>query len=173
MTQVTFNDPVYGPLTAVETTPGNLSTVELLNAAGQVVSTEPNFDGAPPPVQGYIITPSDGAFFLDGTYIGQGNVSTTDTVLSELNQAYLTYGAGTPADENAISFYESGFVGHTVQALTFNAQGLLIEPSPTTSDYTQSQLATLLANVVSSANLTTILNQHPNGAVVETDTDGP
>jgi hypothetical protein len=44
---------------------------------------------------------------------------------------------------------------------------------PSTSDYTQSQLATLLANAVSSTDLTTILKNHPKGGIVETDNGGP
>jgi hypothetical protein len=179
--QVVFADPANGPLTALETTPGDPSTVELLNAAGQVVSNEPDFDGAPPAAQGYIITPSDGAFFLDGTYIELASSSTTDIILSELNQFYLTYGSGTPYDQSAINSVESGFVGHEVQALTFNSQGLLIEPTanppppptPTTTDYTPAQLSSLLTNILNPTDLSHILNHFPNGAIVETDTDGP
>jgi hypothetical protein len=46
-------------------------------------------------------------------------------------------------------------------------------PTPTTTDYTQSQLSALLTNAVSSTGLTHILNHFPNGAVVETASNGP
>jgi hypothetical protein len=59
---------------------------------------------------------------------------------------------------------------------TLNPSISVFDPSPstpTTQDYTQTGLSTLLANAVSSTELTNILNHHPNGAVVETDTNGP
>jgi hypothetical protein len=43
----------------------------------------------------------------------------------------------------------------------------------TTQDYTQSELSALLANVVSPADLKTILNHNPNRTVLETATSGP
>jgi hypothetical protein len=150
----------YGAQTfnVIESTPGDPTTAVAVNSSGQVVG------GVAGEVEaGYVGIPVGGVgavayWFADGD--------------GGLDGSQFNIWNGVPG---GALLPEQQVTGHPALPVYFNADGVLSygPPSPTTTDYSQANLSSLLTNVLDPTDLTHILNHFSNGAVVETDTNGP
>jgi len=104
------------------------------------------------------------------------NVTSTDVL--DLADSFAHATLTKTATGVQIAFSDTGQivdVNGTLAAANFNGvqESLTPPPHPTTVDYTQSALNTLLTGILDSADLIKFDNHIKNGAVVETDTGGP
>ena len=155
---VTFRQPTPGPLSTLVATP----TTAVADGHSQVTLNIDLLDHSGVPILNTVVnlTSTDAADVFGQASLVMNAQGEATTTLTSTMAAIDTVTAIEPA---------SGQL-QTVQ-ITFTTPAP--PPTPTTTDYTQSQLSTLLANAVNSTDLTDILKNHVNGAIVETDTGGP